>query len=90
MLYLMLVDNPKSIDFLDTVVKERLNYDSGDTKAFCKSDKTKWICREVIVDKGIWTVKKRYILNVHDSEGVRYKTKLKMMGIETVKSSTMW
>ena len=45
--------------------------------------------REVIADKGIWTAKKRYILNVHDSEGVRYTDpKLKMMGIEAVKSST--
>jgi DNA polymerase elongation subunit (family B) len=45
--------------------------------------------REVIADRGIWTAKKRYILNVHDSEGVRYKEpKLKMMGIEAVKSST--
>lgn len=45
--------------------------------------------REVIADKGIWTAKKRYILNVHDSEGVRYaEPKLKMMGIEAVKSST--
>ena len=45
--------------------------------------------REVIADKGIWTAKKRYILNVHDSEGVRYKKpKLKIMGIEAVKSST--
>ena len=45
--------------------------------------------REVIADKGIWTAKKRYILNVWDSEGVRYeKPKLKIMGIEAVKSST--
>jgi len=45
--------------------------------------------REVIADKGIWTAKKRYILNVHDNEGVRLQTpKLKMMGIETAKSST--
>jgi DNA polymerase elongation subunit (family B) len=45
--------------------------------------------REVIADRGIWTAKKRYILNVHDSEGVRYaKPKLKMLGIEAVKSST--
>jgi len=45
--------------------------------------------REVIADKGIWTAKKRYILNVWDSEGVRYaEPKLKMMGIEAVKSST--
>jgi len=45
--------------------------------------------REVIADKGIWTAKKRYILNVWDNEGVRYKeANLKMMGIEAVKSST--
>ena len=45
--------------------------------------------RENIANKGIWTAKKRYILNVWDSEGVRYKEpKLKMMGIEAVKSST--
>tara|TARA_B100001059_G_C17654804_1_gene486360 strand:- start:272 stop:910 length:639 start_codon:yes stop_codon:yes gene_type:complete len=43
----------------------------------------------VIADKGIWVAKKRYILNVWDSEGVSYKeAKLKMMGIEAVKSST--
>ena len=45
--------------------------------------------RENIADRGIWTAKKRYILNVWDSEGVRYEDpKLKMMGIEAVKSST--
>ena len=39
--------------------------------------------RENIADRGIWTAKKRYILNVHDSEGVRYaEPKLKIMGIE--------
>jgi DNA polymerase elongation subunit (family B) len=45
--------------------------------------------RECIADRGIWTAKKRYILNVWDNEGVRYEEpKLKMMGIEAVKSST--
>ena len=45
--------------------------------------------RENIADRGIWTAKKRYILNVHDSEGVRYaEPKLKIMSIEAVKSST--
>ena len=45
--------------------------------------------REVIADKGIWVAKKRYILNVHNNEGVQYKEpKLKLMGIEAVKSST--
>ena len=48
--------------------------------------------REVIADKGIWTAKKRYILNVHDNEGVRLEEpKLNLMGIETAKSSTpLW
>ena len=45
--------------------------------------------RECISEKGIWTSKKRYILNVWDNEGVRYsEPKLKMMGIEAVRSST--
>jgi hypothetical protein len=47
------------------------------------------MARENIADRGIWTAKKRYILNVWDSEGVRYEEpKLKIMGIEAVKSST--
>ena len=45
--------------------------------------------REAIADRAIWTAKKRYILNVHDNEGVRYsEPKLKIMGIEAIKSST--
>jgi len=45
--------------------------------------------REVIADRGIWTAKKRYILNVHNSEGIQYsEPKLKIMGIEAIKSST--
>ena len=45
--------------------------------------------REAIADRGIWTAKKRYILNVHNNEGVQYaEPKIKMMGIEAVKSST--
>ena len=47
------------------------------------------MAREVIADRGIWTAKKRYILNVHNSEGVQYaEPKLKIMGIEAIKSST--
>ena len=45
--------------------------------------------REVIANKGIWVAKKRYMLNVLDEEGVRLADpKLKLMGIEAVKSST--
>ena len=47
------------------------------------------MAREGISDSGIWTAKKRYILNVHNNEGVQYKEpKLKIMGIEAIKSST--
>jgi DNA polymerase elongation subunit (family B) len=45
--------------------------------------------REVLADKAIWVAKKRYVLNVHNSEGVQYaKPKIKVMGLEMVKSST--
>ena len=68
--------------YIDTCYQELATYVSAyDQKMVMK--------RENIADKGIWTAKKRYILNVWDSEGVRYEEpKLKMMGIEAVKSST--
>ena len=90
--------NPKNpIDFLDTVAKEKIEPMMSESyeelASYVNAYQNKMdMSREVIADKGIWTAKKRYILNVHDSEGVRYKKpKLKMMGIETAKSSTpMW
>jgi DNA polymerase elongation subunit (family B) len=45
--------------------------------------------REGLSDKGVWTAKKRYILNVYNNEGVQYaEPHLKVMGLEMVKSST--
>ena len=45
--------------------------------------------REGLSNVGIWTAKKRYILNVYNNEGVQYKEpQLKVMGLEMVKSST--
>lgn len=45
--------------------------------------------REGLSDKGIWTAKKRYILNVYNNEGVQYaEPHLKVMGLEMIKSST--
>jgi hypothetical protein len=42
--------------------------------------------REAIADKGIWTAKKRYILNLYDMEGVRFKEpKLKIMGLKALR-----
>ena len=68
--------------YIDRCYEELANYvNAYDQKMFMK--------RENIAERGIWTAKKRYILNVWDSEGVRYdEPKLKMMGIEAVKSST--
>jgi DNA polymerase elongation subunit (family B) len=52
-------------------------------------DQKMFMKRECIAERGIWTAKKRYILSVWDSEGVRYETpKLKIKGIEAIKSST--
>ncbi len=45
--------------------------------------------REGLSNKGIWTAKKRYILNVYNNEGVQYKEpQMKVMGLEMIKSST--
>ena len=88
------VSKERIVNFLDTACKERIEpfidrsykeladyVGAYEQKMFMK--------RENIANKGIWTAKKRYILNVWDSEGVRYeKPKLKIMGIEAVKSST--
>tara|TARA_A200000113_G_scaffold224799_1_gene243626 strand:- start:1332 stop:3833 length:2502 start_codon:yes stop_codon:yes gene_type:complete len=68
--------------YIDSSYQELADYvNAYDQKMFMK--------RENIADRGIWTAKKRYILNVWDSEGVRYKEpKLKIMGIEAIKTST--
>jgi len=45
--------------------------------------------REALADKAIWTAKKRYILNVYNSEGVVYaEPSIKIQGLEAIKSST--
>ena len=87
-------DTRKIVNFLDTVAKEKLEpFINNSYEALAKEmnayDQKMVMAREVIADKGVWTAKKRYILNVWDSEGVRYnEPKLKIMGIEAVKSST--
>ena len=87
--------NPKNpIDFLDTVCAEKLEpvleKSYAELYDLLGGIENKMVmAREVIADVGIWTAKKRYILNVHDNEGVRYaQPKLKIMGIEAIKSST--
>ena len=68
--------------YIDKCYQELADY----MNAFDQKMKMK---RECIADKGIWTAKKRYILNVYNQEGVPYeKPKLKMMGIEAIRTST--
>jgi len=88
------VPTEKIISFLDQIAKEKIEpYIAQcyqDLADYVKAYEQKMeMAREVIADKGIWTAKKRYILNVYDSEGVKYaEPQLKIMGIEAVKSST--
>ena len=84
----------KIVSFLDKIATEKLepfidkSYQHLAKEMNAYEQKMK-MDREAIADKGIWTAKKRYILNVWDMEGVRFKEpKLKIMGIEAVKSST--
>ena len=87
-------DDNKIVEFLDRVAKEKLepfiDKSYQDLAEYVNAYEQKMqMKREVIANKGIWVAKKRYILNAHDVEGVRYKEpKLKIMGVEAVKSST--
>tara|TARA_R100000808_G_C2155495_1_gene168244 strand:- start:15559 stop:18072 length:2514 start_codon:yes stop_codon:yes gene_type:complete len=84
----------KTVNFLDKVAEQKLvpllNKSYGELKEYTNSKYQKmFMAREAIADKGVWTGKKRYILNLLDMEGVRLKEpSLKIMGIESVRSST--
>jgi DNA polymerase elongation subunit (family B) len=84
----------KLIEILDKICEEKIVKvinDSCDGMASYVNafEKKIYFKREAIADRGIWVAKKRYALNVYDNEGVRYKEpKLKVMGLEIVKSST--
>jgi DNA polymerase elongation subunit (family B) len=88
------VNPPDPVKFLDKACQER--FEPILEKAYADLfermnayDNRMVMAREAIADRGIWTAKKRYILNVHNNEGVQYaEPKLKIMGIEAVKSST--
>jgi DNA polymerase elongation subunit (family B) len=87
-------ETEKIVTFLDKIATEKLEpFIDKSYTALAQTvnayEQKMDMSREVIADKGIWTAKKRYILNSWDIEGVRYKTpQLKIMGIEAVKSST--
>lgn len=82
------------VDFIDDMCKNALepflkkNFHkiADETNAFAMKMNMK---REAISDRGIWTGKKMYILNIYDLEGVRFeKPKLKFVGLAVVRSST--
>ena len=88
------IETEKIIQFLDKMCKDKIEpYIDNCYKnlySYINAYEQKMVMkRESIADKGIWTAKKRYILNVYDNEGVLYKEpKLKIMGLESVRSST--
>lgn len=87
-------DKTKVVELLDKVCQDKLEpfieRSYSELANYVQAYEQKMIMkRENIAERGIWTAKKRYILNVWNSEGVQYsEPKLKVMGIEAVKSST--
>ena len=87
-------DKTKIVQLLDKICQDKLEpfieQSYTELADYVSAYEQKMIMkRENISERGIWTAKKRYILNVWNSEGVQYsEPKLKMMGIEAVKSST--
>jgi len=87
-------DTKKIVDFMDKVCEEKIqpfidnSYEELAIYVHAFSQKMQ-MKREALADKGLWTAKKRYALNVYNNEGVVYnEPKLKVMGLEMVKSST--
>ena len=84
----------KVIAFMDKICEEKIQpYIDNSYQELAEYvhafDQKMQMKREGLSSKGIWTAKKRYILNVYNNEGVQYaKPKLKVMGLEMVKSST--
>jgi DNA polymerase elongation subunit (family B) len=87
-------DDTKIVNFLDKICKEKfepfIDQSYQELSQYVNAYEQKmFMKRENIANRGIWTAKKRYMLNVWDSEGVRYEApKLKIMGLEAIKSST--
>ena len=84
----------KIVDILDKICAEKiekvLNKACDQLATYTNAyEKKISFKREAIADRGIWVAKKRYALNVYNNEGVSYaEPKLKVMGLEIVRSST--
>ena len=88
------IDKQRVISFMDRVCEDKIqpyidaSYQELATYVHAYAQKME-MKREGLSDKGIWTAKKRYILNVYNNEGVQYKEpQMKVMGLEMIKSST--
>lgn len=87
-------DTEKVIEFMDkiceTKIQPYIDESYSELAHYVRAFAQKMIMkREALCNKGIWTAKKRYILNVYNNEGIQYKEpKMKVMGLEMVKSST--
>jgi DNA polymerase elongation subunit (family B) len=87
-------DKQKVISVMDKICKDKLEpyieTSYGELAKYVHAyDQKMQMKREGLSDKGIWTAKKRYILNVYNNEGVQYnEPKMKVMGLEMIKSST--
>ena len=89
-----ITDKQKQVDLVGRICKEIISpfidekYEELAEYLNCYSQKME-MKRESIADRGIWTAKKRYALNVYDNEGVRYsEPQIKITGIEVQRSST--
>jgi len=87
-------DKQKVIALMDKICEEKLqpyidkSYEELAVYVHAYDQKMQ-MKREGLSDKGVWTAKKRYILNVYNNEGVQYaEPHMKVMGLEMVKSST--
>jgi DNA polymerase elongation subunit (family B) len=87
-------ETAKVIAFMDRVCEDKIqpyineSYQELATYVNAYSQKMR-MKREGLSNKGFWTAKKRYVLNVFNNEGVQYdEPDMKIMGLEVVKSST--
>jgi DNA polymerase elongation subunit (family B) len=87
-------DINRAISFMDKVCETKIqpfiDKSYGELADYVKAYSQKMqMKREGLSNKGVWTAKKRYILNVYNNEGVQYKEpQMKVMGLEMIKSST--
>jgi len=87
-------DTNKIIRFMDRICEDKIqpfiDKSYGELAEYVRAYAQKMqMKREGLANKGLWTAKKRYILNIYNNEGVQYnEPQMKVMGLEMIKSST--